>query len=95
MIRLVAERQQVEFDRLDLPFRSLWGRPLQLIDSQNLFCEVDKYARVAHPEIAGLSGRTRIKQVFQPNPTPVQYMYPSKWGINEKVAASVPRGVRR
>ena len=28
-------------------FRDLWGRPLQLIGCQNLFCEVDKYARVA------------------------------------------------
>lgn len=95
VMRIVAERQQLEFERLELAFKSLWGRPLQLIDCQNLFCEVDKYARVAHPEIAGLSGRTRIKQVFEPNPTPIQYVYPSKWGINEKVAASMPRGVRR
>ena len=93
VIRLIAERQQLEFERLGLTFKSLWGRPLQLIDCQNLLCEVDKYARVAHPEIAGLSGRTRIKQVFEPNPTPIQYVYPSKWGINEKVAASMPRGV--
>ena len=35
---------------LPVPFRDLGGRPLQLIDCQNLFCEVDKYARVAHPE---------------------------------------------
>lgn len=95
VIRLVAERQQLEFERLGLTFKSLWGRPLQLIDCQNLFCEVDKYARVAHPEIAGLSGRTRIKQVFEPNPAPIQYVYPPKWGINEKVAASMPRGVTR
>ena len=31
------------------PFQDLDGRPLQLIDCQNLFCEVDKYARVRHP----------------------------------------------
>jgi hypothetical protein len=92
IIRIVAERQQLEFDNHEIQFRSLWGRPLQLIDCQNLFCEVDKYARVAHPEVTGLSGRTRIKQVFDPNPSPVPYWYPPKWGINEKVAASLPRG---
>lgn len=92
IIRLVTERQGVEFERLGLTFCSLWGRPLQLIDCQNLFCEVDKYARVAHPEAAGASGRTRIKQIFAPDPTPIAYWYPPKWGINEKVAASLPQG---
>jgi hypothetical protein len=60
LIRLVADRQQLEFARLGLEFPSLWGRPLQLIDCQNLFCEVDKYARVAHPHVMGRTGRTRI-----------------------------------
>ena len=64
VIRAVAERAEKEFGRLGLAFKDLWGRPLQLIDCQNLFCEVDKYARVAHPEAKGESGRTRIKQKF-------------------------------
>src|SRR3546814_17144859 len=64
LIRLMADRQEQERARLGLEFPSLWGRPLQLIDCQNLFCEVDKYARVAHPEAAGLTGRTRINQKF-------------------------------
>ena len=51
IIRYVTERQEYEFQRLGLEFRSLWGRPLQLIDCQNLFCEVSKYARVKHPNI--------------------------------------------
>jgi hypothetical protein len=91
VIRLVTERQELEFERLGLTFRSLWGRPLQLIDSQNLFCEVDKYARIAHPDILGISGRTRIKQMFAPNPKPIAYWYPPKWGINERVFASYPQ----
>src|SRR5262249_45534509 len=62
VIRAVAERAHLEFDRLGLAFATLWGRPLQLIDCQNLFCEVDKYARVVHPEVTSPSGRTRIKQ---------------------------------
>ncbi|RYE17448.1 MAG: hypothetical protein EOP42_32290, partial [Sphingobacteriaceae bacterium] len=56
VIRQVTDRQEQEFERLDINFKSLWGRRLQLIDCQNLFCETDKYARVAHPEISGISG---------------------------------------
>lgn len=86
VIRLVADRQQVEFERLNLSFRDLWGRSLQLIDCQNLFCEVDKYARVKHPDVFGLSGRTRIKQMYKPDPAPIDYWYPPKWGINDTVS---------
>lgn len=82
VIRAVAERADDEFCRLGLTFQSLWGRPLQLIDCQNLFCEVDKYARVTHPEALGGSGRTRIKQKFQPNAEPLPQWYPPKWGIS-------------
>lgn len=83
-IHWVAERQCEEFAARGLNFRSLWGRPLQLIDCQNLFCEVDKYARVRHPEILGYSGRTRIKQKFSPSCVPIQLWFPPKWGINEE-----------
>jgi thymidylate kinase len=85
LIRLVTDRQQVEFERLGISFQSLWGRPLQLIDCQNLFCEVDKYARLAHPDVVGVSGRTRIKQLYRPTPTPITYWYPPKWGINDAI----------
>lgn len=88
IIKVVADRQQEEFSRLGLEFRSLWGRPLQLIDCQNLFCEVDKYARVAHPYAKGGTHRTRIKQSYSPNPEPVSYWYPPKWGINHLIAGS-------
>jgi NTP pyrophosphatase (non-canonical NTP hydrolase) len=86
VIRVMAERQEVEFDRLGLEFRTLWGRRLQLIDCQNLFCETDKYARVVHPEANGESGRTRIKQKFRLNPDHIDYWYPPKWGINDAAA---------
>jgi hypothetical protein len=88
LIRVVTERQEAEFERLGIDFKSLWGRPLQLIDCQNLFCEVDKYSRVYHPEIAGTSLRSRIKQKFRASSLPVDYWYPPKWGINEKIACS-------
>jgi len=89
LIKLVTDRQEYEFARLDLNFKTLWGRPLQLIDCQNLFCEVDKYARVKHPEIRGNSDRTRIKQTFKQNTEKIDYWFPPKWGINDKIANNV------
>jgi len=82
LIRLMADLQEQEFERLGLNFQSLWGRRLQLIDCQNLFCEVDKYARVAHPLIEGRTGRTRIKQKFEPSSNPIEFFYPPKWKLN-------------
>ena len=82
LIRLMADNQEREFERLGIKFQSLWGRRLQLIDCQNLFCEVDKYARVAHPEVNGLSGRSRIKQKFAPVKDRLTAWFPPKWGIN-------------
>ena len=87
LIRWVAEHQDEEFAKRGIAFQSLWGRPLQLIDCQNLFCEVDKYARVYHPEVQGLSSRVRIKQEYRHNPEPVDYWLPPKWGLNDRIAA--------
>jgi hypothetical protein len=74
---------------LDIEFQTLWGRPLQLIDCQNLFCEVGKYARLAHPELAGLSGRTQIKQRYRPTPLPLRPLYPPKWAVEYDPAIPV------
>jgi alpha-glutamyl/putrescinyl thymine pyrophosphorylase clade 1 len=82
IIHYMSATQEVYFKRLELPFHGLRGRRLQLIDCQNLFCEVDKYSRVAYPEIAGISGRTKIKQLFRPITEPVPAWFPPKWGIN-------------
>jgi len=84
-IRYITEHQSEFFSALGLEFRSLWGRPLQLIDCQNLFCEIAKYARVAHPEIRGLSDRHRIKHIFRPSPLEELPMYPPKWGLTPRV----------
>jgi hypothetical protein len=83
IIRHVMERQEEEFAARGIDFRTLWGRPLQLIDCQNLFCEVDKYARIAHPEFS--NGRTRIKQNYRHNAEPIEYWYPPKWKLNGKI----------
>lgn len=90
IIRAVADQAQLEFERLGLTFQSLWGRPLQLIDCQNLFCEVDKYARVVHPEATGVSGRARIKQRYVPRATFLPQWYPPKWGLRPVVPSTMP-----
>lgn len=82
IIKQMADRQHYEFERLGLGFRNLWGRDLQYIDIQNIFCEVDKYSRVKHPEISGISGRTRIKQKFTAIDKPINYFYPPKWKLD-------------
>jgi hypothetical protein len=88
IIQYMADTQHEHFARLGLPFAGLGGRALQLIDCQNLFCEVDKYARVAHPDVRGVSGRSRIKQKFAPQPGHVTAWFPPKWGINGPMSLS-------
>lgn len=83
VIRLVTEYQDVEFEKRNLAFARIGNRPLQLIDVQNLFCEIDKYARARFPNTNGSSTRSRIKQRFRPNLTPIEYWYPPKWRIPE------------
>lgn len=86
LIRWMVEHQQEEFSKRGLQFQTLWGRPLQLIDCQNLFCEVDKYARVHHPDVLGLSSRVRIKQEYRYNAEPLDYWLPPKWELNGRIA---------
>jgi hypothetical protein len=86
VIVFMQQRQDAEFQRLGVTFRSLWGRPMQLIDCQNLFCEVGKYARESNPDVKGVSDRTRIKQKFRPSPERIEYWFPPKWNLNERVA---------
>ncbi|MCG3185357.1 MAG: hypothetical protein ICCCNLDF_03586 [Planctomycetes bacterium] len=85
LIRLVTERQQVEFEERGLQFPDLWGRPLQLVDCQNLFCEISKYSRVSHPQFAGIAGRTRIKQHFKSSGPLPKPLFPPKWGLNDRI----------
>lgn len=89
LIKQISDIQEAEFERLNIRFSSLWGRGLHPIDCQNLFCEVDKYARVRHPEFTGITGRTRIKQKFKPSQEKIRYWYPPKWGINNSIPPEV------
>jgi hypothetical protein len=83
IIYWMTENQENQFQRLGLNFKSLWGRPLQAIDCQNLFCETDKYCRAAFPDLK--SNRKKIKAKFTATPQPIDYFYPPKWCINDQV----------
>jgi hypothetical protein len=85
IIRWMADSQEKQCAELGLDFRDLFGRRLRLIDCQNLFCETDKYARVAHPEIVGRGDRTRIKQEFAPAGPLSAPFFPPKWGLDEEI----------
>lgn len=87
IIQWMVDHQEEAFKTLGIDFQSLWGRPLQAIDCQNLFCEVDKYSRVAFPELK--SNRTRIKSTFKRNSSRISYFYPPKWGINKLVETTL------
>lgn len=85
IIRWMQANQDRCFPQFGLKFEKLggiMGRPLQLIDCQNIFCETDKYARVAFPEYTEGKMPTRIKAKFEESKSgPLPYFYPPKWGI--------------
>lgn len=90
IIRWMMESQDEQMSSFGLDFADLFGRPLKLIDCQNLFCETDKYARVAHPSQAGVGNRTRMKQKFaEAGPLASPY-FPPKWGLNERLSFNRP-----
>lgn len=85
IIMAVCEDQEFEFEKRGIVFDGIPNRPLQPIDCQNLFCEISKYARVAHPEIQGVNSRTRIKQKYKPSNDPLQdIQLPPHWGISDQ-----------
>jgi len=90
LIHMMMDIQEKEFERLDLDFQSLFGRPLQLIDCQNLFCEVAKYARVRFPSLTLPGARKRIKQKYSIGAPVEAPFFPPKWGINDAVEKSFP-----
>ena len=81
IIKYMCKNQKKEFKRLSLDFKPIGNRPLQLIDCQNIFCELDKYCRQAVPELK--SNRTKIKKKYVVKTDKIEYMYPPKWNIKE------------
>ncbi|MEA2622530.1 MAG: hypothetical protein QOH61_1440 [Chloroflexota bacterium] len=82
LIAWTIDRQEVEFASRGIAFRDLFGRRLKPIDAQNLYCEIGKYARVAHPGFTKPGGRSRIKQRFSPQVAVDSVWYPPKWGLD-------------
>jgi hypothetical protein len=94
IIAHMAEAQDREFKARDIRFEGLFGRKLQLIDCQNIFCEISKYARVAHPDVRGVSNRTRIKQSYRPSSRDGKApFFPPRWDL--KVPPIARATVRR
>ncbi len=92
VIHEVCDRQEEEFSRRGIEFPGLFGRRLQPIDCQNLFCEISKYSRVAFPGVAGSAGRTRIKQRYIPaGPLPPPF-FPPKWRLSPPLLAAPGHG---
>jgi hypothetical protein len=88
-IKELVDDQEGFFDCYGLQPVTLFGRRLHAIDCQNLFCETDKYARVAHPQFNGI--RTAIKQTLKPTGPLPQPFFPPKWGLQvakEEAAAA-------
>lgn len=81
IIKYMFENQEKEFKRLGLKFEKINGRKLQLIDCQNIFCELDKYCRIKIPNLK--SNRTKIKKRYKAKIKKIEYMYPPKWIINK------------
>lgn len=79
IIYYMFNHQDDEFKRLGYNFAKLGNRPLQLIDCQNVFCELDKYCREAKPELK--SNRKKIKKKYYSKSDIVDYMYPNKWNL--------------
>lgn len=90
IIYMMVDAQEREFARLGIDFPGLFGRRLQPIDCQNLFCEISKYSRVAHPEIAGRSGRTKIKQGYSGAGHLERPFFPPRWGLDVPPIISEP-----
>ncbi len=82
IIRWVTDRQEAEFSARGLEFKGLYGRPLQPIDCQNIFCEVSKYTRVSHPELVGVANRLRIKQTYKRDERDLESLvFPPRWNL--------------
>lgn len=95
LIRIMVETREEQLEFYGIEFQDLFGRPLKLIDCQNLFCETDKYARVMHPDSRGIGNRTRIKQQFAPHGDLAKPFFPPKWGIDPARSIEPPLTARR
>ncbi|KAJ3742972.1 hypothetical protein DFH05DRAFT_1498814 [Lentinula detonsa] len=84
VIRYMMETQQQHFCRLGLQFSGLGPNrlPMELADMEHAICEVDKYARKAHPNIVdNKNGRLELRRKWTPSndPYPATPVFPDAW----------------
>lgn len=83
ILKALYNNQKELFEAFDITFRWLGhcGRTwlLQVNDFQNLFCEFDKYSRVAYPELTAKSCKHKIKNTFTPTAAIETYHVPRNW----------------
>lgn len=73
-------------------FKNLFGRPLHLIDCQNIFCELAKYTRISHPHLGDKRKTVRFRFAYDPNKPKIEPFYPPKWGLDtSKLPLERPR----
>jgi hypothetical protein len=85
LILRATAQQEDEAAGFGIELPTLFGRRLHAIDCQNLFCEVDKYARVAFPELK--SDRQRIKGDVPPDARAAQALLSAEVGHQRALAA--------
>ncbi|KAH0579855.1 hypothetical protein H2248_002682 [Termitomyces sp. 'cryptogamus'] len=95
LIRWLAMNQNAQFKRLGLEFTGLGPKclPMDLVDVEHTLCEVDKYARKAHPSVKGK--RLEIRAVF--NPTTVTFppiVLPKAWNSPQRKVVRIWPGPR-
>jgi hypothetical protein len=98
VMRWLQQTQDEHFKRLGLEFSGLGSEklPMQLCDIEHTLCEVDKYARLAHPNIRGLHGRTQLRgSTFQPSSTISTTVYlPKAWSHPDRQKVRIRPGGR-
>lgn len=67
IMRWFVDNAPAQFQRLGLEFDGLGPDhlPLSVVDVEHAICEVDKYARLAHPRIKGTKERKSIKACYK------------------------------
>ncbi|KAJ7041200.1 hypothetical protein C8F04DRAFT_1080514 [Mycena alexandri] len=99
VLRWLTETQRAQFARLGLDFPYLCvpgGELLELdvADIEHAVCEVDKYARKAHPHIKGMGDRTQLRGTFHMSEDvlPAVPVLPQAWADPARRVARIREG---
>ncbi|CAK5270971.1 unnamed protein product [Mycena citricolor] len=91
ILRWMVENQREQFRSRGLQFsflRDPFGdeHELDVADFEHAVCEVDKYARKAHPMIKGIGSRTGLRALFSPSSAglPPVPALPEAWGSKRR-----------